>query len=83
MPKAQSVKYVEIDSYGILAEVLDGDISMSVPVKRLSWHPQLSKSSGMRVSSAGKLPPCFMVTQEAQEVFCGLFFPLGCLAFLS
>lgn len=44
IPKDQSMKYVEYLCQGMLAKILDGDKWMSVPIKRFSWHPQMSKS---------------------------------------
>lgn len=44
LPKDQSMKYVEYLCQGILTEILDGDMLLSVPIKRFSWHPQMSKS---------------------------------------
>lgn len=64
IPKDQSMKYMEYLGQGVLAEILGGDILMSVPIKRLSWHPQTSKSYRMRVLGAGNQPARFMVTQE-------------------
>lgn len=58
------MKYMEYLGQGILAEILGGDILMSVPIKRLSWHPQTSRSYEMRVLGAGNQPAPFMVTQE-------------------
>lgn len=44
IPKVQSMKYVEYLCQGLLAEILDSGILMSVPIKKFSWHPQMSKS---------------------------------------
>ena len=45
IPKDQSIAYRQLWHIGRwLAETLDDDILLSVPIKRLAWHPQMSKS---------------------------------------